>query len=53
MKKLFLGLGVMMGTFAFSQTGPKFGIKAGMNVSSISKDQNLSDTKSKVGFNAG
>ncbi|NAW50729.1 outer membrane beta-barrel protein, partial [Elizabethkingia argentiflava] len=41
------------GTFAFSQTGPKFGIKAGMNVSSISKDQNLSDTKSKVGFNAG
>ncbi|AQX13235.1 MULTISPECIES: porin family protein [Elizabethkingia] len=53
MRKLFLGLGLMAGTFAFSQTGPKFGIKAGMNVSSISQNGGLSDTKSKIGFNAG
>lgn len=50
MKKLFLSLGVVAGTFAFAQS---FGIKGGMNVSSISKDVNLSDTKSKIGFNAG
>ncbi|AJW61789.1 porin family protein [Elizabethkingia sp. HX WHF] len=53
MKKLFLGLGLLAGTFAFSQVGPKFGIKAGMNVSSISENGGLSDTKSKIGFNAG
>lgn len=53
MKKVFLGALVMLGTMAFAQTSPKFGIKAGMNVSSISKDGGLSDTKSKIGFNAG
>lgn len=50
MKKLFLSLGLVAGTFAFAQS---FGIKGGMNVSSISKDATLSDTKSKIGFNAG
>lgn len=50
MKKLFLGLGLVAGSFAFAQS---FGVKAGMNVSSISKDKSLSDTKSKIGFNAG
>ena len=50
MKKLFLGLGLVAGTFAFAQT---FGIKGGMNVSSLSNDANLDDSKSKIGFNAG
>lgn len=52
MKKLFLGLGLVAGTFAFAQTSPTFGIKAGVNVSSIS-DDGFDDTKSKVGFNGG
>ncbi|QCX52333.1 porin family protein [Elizabethkingia sp. JS20170427COW] len=55
MKKVFLGLGIVLGTLAFAQktSGPRVGIKAGMNVSSISQDGGLSDTKSKIGFNAG
>ena len=52
MKKLFLGLGLVAGTFAFAQTSPTFGLKAGVNVSSIS-DDGFDDTKSKVGFNGG
>lgn len=50
MKKLFLGLGLVAGTFAFAQS---FGVKGGVNVASISKDATLSDTKSKIGFNGG
>ena len=50
MKKLFLGLGLVVGTMTFAQ---QFGIKGGMNVSSLSKDESLSDQKSKIGFNAG
>lgn len=50
MKKLFLGLGLVVGTMTFAQ---QFGIKAGMNVSSLSKDEGLSDQKSKIGFNSG
>lgn len=50
MKKIFLGLAVAAGSLAFGQ---QFGIKAGMNVSSLSKDASLSDQKSKIGFNAG
>ena len=50
MKKLFLGLGLVAGTFAFAQS---FGIKGGMNVSSLSNDGGLDDSKSKIGFNAG
>ena len=50
MKKLFLAAAVAMSSLAFAQ---QFGIKGGMNVSSISKDGGLSDTASKIGFNAG
>ncbi|MGV8914985.1 MAG: porin family protein [Kaistella sp.] len=50
MKKLFLSAAVVMSTMAFAQ---QFGVKAGMNVSSLSKDGSLSDQGSKIGFNAG
>ncbi len=50
MKKLFLGLGLVVGTMTFAQ---QFGIKAGMNVASLSNDAGLDDAKSKIGFNAG
>ena len=50
MKKLILGAAVAMSSLSFAQ---QFGIKAGMNVSSLSKDASLSDQKSKIGFNAG
>lgn len=49
MKKLFLGLGLVVGTMTFAQ---QFGIKGGANISSIS-DDGFNDAKSKVGFNAG
>ncbi|MDY3520533.1 porin family protein [Riemerella anatipestifer] len=49
MKKLFLGLAVVAGSFAFGQ---QFGAKAGLNVSSISKG-GYDDTKAKVGYYAG
>lgn len=52
MKKLFLGLGLVAGTIAFAQTSPSFGIKAGLNVSSIS-DDGYEDSKSKAGFYGG
>ncbi|RQP13223.1 MAG: PorT family protein, partial [Chryseobacterium sp.] len=50
MKKVFLGLGVVAATMATAQTygttntygnGTKFGVKAGMNVSAISKGGGL------------
>lgn len=58
MKKLILGLAVTAGTLAFAQQTPSsnpvsFGVKGGMNVSSISKTEGLDDQKSKIGFNAG
>ena len=58
MKKLFLGLAVVAGSFTFAQqktsTSPlTFGVKAGLNVSSLSKSEGLEDQGSKVGFNAG
>lgn len=59
MKKLILGLAVISSSFALAQTANtssspvRFGIKAGMNVASISKDNTLDDQKSKIGFNAG
>ena len=52
MKKLFLGLGLVAGTFAFAQTSPSFGVKAGLNVSSIS-DDGYEDSKAKAGFYGG
>lgn len=52
MKKLFLGLGLVAGTFALAQTSPSFGLKAGLNISSIS-DDGYEDSKSKAGFYGG
>ncbi|MFW2136466.1 porin family protein [Chryseobacterium sp. TY4] len=49
MKKLFVGLAVVVGAMSFAQ---QFGIKAGANISSISKD-GFEDSKSKVGFYGG
>jgi len=60
MKKLILGIAVMATSFAFAQTTTptstspvRFGVKAGMNVSSLSNDGTLEDQGSKIGFNAG
>ncbi len=50
MKKLVLTLAVAASSLTFAQ---QFGVKAGMNVSSLSEDATLSDQKSKIGFNAG
>ena len=50
MKKLFLGAAIAVSSLTFAQ---QFGIKGGMNVSSLSEDASLSDQKSKIGFNAG
>lgn len=52
MKKLFLGLGLVAGSFALAQTSPHFGLKAGLNISSIS-DDGYEDSKSKAGFYGG
>lgn len=49
MKKLFVGLALIVGSMSFAQ---QFGIKAGANLSSIS-DDGYEDTKSKVGFYGG
>lgn len=46
MKKLLLGLAVVASSFAFAQT---FGVKAGLNISTVSGD----DTKAKAGFYGG
>jgi len=60
MKKLILGLAVTASSLTFAQQTPSsssnpvtFGVKGGMNVSSLSKDEGLDDQKSKIGFNAG
>ncbi|AZA59876.1 porin family protein [Chryseobacterium indoltheticum] len=65
MKKLILGIAVLSTSLAFAQTTTttttrsmsssdvRFGIKAGMNVSSLSKNETLEDQGSKIGFNAG
>ncbi len=60
MKKLILGMALTAGSLAFAQTTTgsstspiRFGVKAGMNVASLSKDAGLEDQKSKIGFNAG
>ncbi|WP_407479237.1 porin family protein [Elizabethkingia anophelis] len=52
MKKVFLGLGIVLGTMAFAQStaGPRFGIKAGGNLSDLT---NFDREKSKIGFYAG
>jgi outer membrane immunogenic protein len=66
MKKLILGIAVTASSLAFAQqttttsttttssTSPvAFGIKAGMNVSSLTNESGLDDQGSKIGFNAG
>lgn len=63
MKKLILGIAVAASSLAFAQetttttassSNPvRFGIKGGMNVSSLSNDAGLDDSKSKIGFNGG
>lgn len=50
MKKLFLGLGIIMSGFAFSQ---QFGLKAGLNISDINNGASGTDMKAKTGFYAG
>lgn len=51
MKKQLLSLCIVIGTIAFAQStdGPRFGVKAGGNVSSFTG----SDSKTKIGFYAG
>jgi opacity protein-like surface antigen len=64
MKKLILGMAIAAGSLTFAQQSPakssspvSFGVKAGMNVSSMSKqsapDASDFNDKSKIGFNAG
>lgn len=50
MKKFVITAAVAVSSLTFAQ---QFGIKGGMNVSSLSKDSSLSDQKLKIGFNAG
>ncbi|MDQ0476377.1 MULTISPECIES: porin family protein [Chryseobacterium] len=50
MKKLVLSAAIAISSLTFAQ---QFGIKAGMNVSSLSTEEGLSDQGSKIGFNAG
>ncbi|WHF52637.1 porin family protein [Chryseobacterium gotjawalense] len=50
MKKLVLGAAIAISSLTFAQ---QFGIKGGMNVSSVSSDASLQDNGSKIGFNAG
>lgn len=49
MKKLFVGLAVVVGVISYAQ---QFGMKAGANISSIS-DDGYDDAKSKLGFYGG
>lgn len=49
MKKLILGLSILVSSLAFSQ---QFGLKGGLNVSTISSE-GYDDTKAKVGFYGG
>ena len=58
MKKLILGLALIAGSSVFAQqkttSSPiTFGLKAGLNVASVSKDKNSDDQSSRIGFNAG
>lgn len=50
MKKIFLGLGIVISGFAFSQ---QFGLKAGLNVSDINNGASGTDMKAKTGLYAG
>lgn len=65
MKKIILGLAISLGALAFAQEKTEaqskspitFGVKGGMNISTISEVYDngwmYSDQKAKIGFNAG
>ncbi len=56
MKKIIiLALGLFAGTAANAQDAIKFGVKGGLNIANIIKDDgnNNFDTEAKLGFNAG
>ncbi|GGP05975.1 hypothetical protein GCM10010992_24350 [Cloacibacterium rupense] len=50
MRKIFLGLGIVISGFAFSQ---QFGLKAGLNVSDINNGASGTDMKAKTGLYVG
>ncbi len=50
MRKLFLGFGIVISGFAFSQ---QFGLKAGLNVSDINNGASGTDMKAKTGLYVG
>lgn len=50
MKKIFLGIGIVMSGFAFSQ---QFGLKTGLNVSDINNGASGTDMKAKTGLYVG
>lgn len=50
MRKLFLGLGIVISGFAFSQ---QFGLKVGLNVSDINNGASGTDMKAKTGLYVG
>jgi len=50
MKKIFLGFGIIISGFAFSQ---QFGLKAGLNVSDINNGASGTDMKAKTGLYVG
>jgi hypothetical protein len=50
MKKIFGLFGLTMMSLAYSQS---FGVKGGLNVSTISKDNGWNDTNAKIGYFAG
>lgn len=58
MKKLILGFAISASYLAFAQEKTArspltFGAKAGLNISSLSKESGVDNQKSKVGFNVG
>jgi len=50
MKKIFGVLGLTVMSLAYSQS---FGVKGGLNVSTVSKDNGWNDTNAKIGYFAG
>ncbi len=58
MKKLILGMAIAASSLTFAQQAKtssspvRFGVKAGMNVASMTKEDGI-DNKAKIGFNAG
>jgi len=58
MKKKLLSIFLLISSYAFSQSNITFGVKAGINLSSLNGDypdtsSDVSDSKSKIGFHLG